>query len=163
MVRRRPRGGGESSTSSNTTIYVILLGLGLMIGVFIYVIMPPLDSMKMTQAVLVGYEDCIDSQQKKGYKEIYRFEHEGKEYTTIGADCLEVQDEISEVKTILYDGNNPEDMVKLEMILNLLGIYSVSLVFGIFMIVMTNRDTKKKSDSSHAPNIPRQQNCRNGK
>ena len=98
-------------------LWIVMTFMTLLIGGIIYALLPPLGAIEMTQAVSVGYEDCVISTSEtanhykdnkhykrnkhkhkhnkhnnqngetQGYQDIFRFEHNNIEYTITGSVC----------------------------------------------------------------------------
>ena len=98
-------------------LWIVMTFMTLLIGGIIYALLPPLGAIEMTQAVSVGYEDCVISTsgpvnhykdnkhykrnkhkhkhnkhnnqngETQGYQDIFRFEHNNIEYTITGSVC----------------------------------------------------------------------------
>ena len=98
-------------------LWIVMTFMTLLIGGIIYALLPPLGAIEMTQAVSVGYEDCVISTsgpvnhykdnkhykrnkhkhkhnkhnnqngETQGYQDIFRFEHNNIEYTVTGSVC----------------------------------------------------------------------------
>ena len=158
-------------------LWIVMTFMTLLIGGIIYALLPPLGAIEMTQAVSVGYEDCVISTsgpvnhykdnkhykrnkhkhnkhnnqngETQGYQDIFRFEHNNIEYTVTGSVCTSGRWSNSGAKkTIFYDGNNPNNVTELFTILCILVIWFMMVCGGIVTFVFIKRKVKNGADSS---------------
>ena len=144
-------------------LWIVMTSMTLLIGGIIYALLPPLGAIEMTQAVSVGYEDCVISTsgtakhykhnnqngETQGYQDIFRFEHNNIEYTITGSVCTSGRWSNSGAKkTIFYDGNNPNNVTELSTILFILVIWFMMVCGGIVTFVFIKRKVKNGVDSS---------------
>lgn len=144
-------------------LWIVMTFMTLLIGGIIYALLPPLGAIEMTQAVSVGYEDCVISTSEtakhnkhnnqngetQGYQDIFRFEHNNIEYTVTGSVCTSGSWSNSGAKkTIFYDGNNPNNVTELFTILCILVIWFMMVCGGIVTFVFIKRKVKNGVDSS---------------
>lgn len=141
-------------------LWIVMTFMTLLIGGLVYALLPPLGSIEMTQAVSVGYEDCVISTSRsgkgnkhsgetQGYQDIFRFEHNNIEYTVTESVCMSGRwSNSEEKKTIFYDGNNPNNVTELSTILYILVIWFMMVCGGIITFVFIKRKVKNGVDSS---------------
>ena len=159
-------------------LWIVMTFMTLLIGGIIYALLPPLGAIEMTQAVSVGYEDCVISTsgpanhykynknykrnkrnkhnkhnnqngETQGYQDIFRFEHNNIEYTVTGSVCTSGRwSNSGEKKTIFYDGNNPNNVTELFTILCILVIWFMMVCGVIVTFVFIKRKVKNGADSS---------------
>ena len=147
-------------------LWIVMTFMTLLIGGIIYALLPPLGAIEMTQAVSVGYEDCVISTsgtakhykhnkhnnqngETQGYQDIFRFEHNNIEYTVTGSVCTSGRWSNSGAKkTIFYDGNNPNNVTELFTILCILVIWFMMVCGGIVTFVFIKRKVMNGADSS---------------
>lgn len=150
----------NTSQTSYKAIYAVLFGITCFIGLIAYKILPPLESIEMTQAWVVGYDECTVSgkQNHPRYREIYQFEHDGNEYTFRDDTCLPSSKRMNSVNiklkskttTILYDKNNANDNITLDPVLFILAFWLLIVFIFVFAIISSQRKGKNKADSSHS-------------
>ena len=158
-------------------LWIVMTFMTLLIGGIIYALLPPLGAIEMTQAVSVGYEDCVISTsgpvnhykdnkhykrnkhkhnkhnnqngETQGYQDIFRFEHNNIEYTVTGSVCTSGRWSNSGAKkTIFYDGNNPNNVTELFTILCILVIWFMMVCGSIVIFVFIKRKVMNGADSS---------------
>ena len=144
-------------------LWIVMTFMTLLIGGIIYALLPPLGAIEMTQAVSVGYEDCVISTSEtakhnkhnnqngetQGYQDIFRFEHNNIEYTVTGSVCTSGSWSNSGAKkTIFYDGNNPNNVTELFTILCILVIWFMMVCGSIVTFVFIKRKVMNGVDSS---------------
>ncbi len=156
-------------------LWIVMTFMTLLIGGIIYALLPPLGAIEMTQAVSVGYEDCVISTsgpvnhykdnkhykhnkhnkhnnqngETQGYQDIFRFEHNNIEYTITGSVCTSGSWSNSGAKkTIFYDGNNPNNVTELFTILCILVIWFMMVCGSIVIFVFIKRKVMNGADSS---------------